>query len=70
MIKLTALDKREFYLNAELVEQIESVPETVITLTNGKKLLVRNTVEEVVEKITKYKQQIFNFMVRELEVQE
>ncbi|WP_227767235.1 flagellar FlbD family protein [Zhaonella formicivorans] len=58
MIKLTTLDKREIYLNPELVEQLERVPETVITLTNGKKMLVCESVEEVVQRIMTYRQQI------------
>ncbi|OIQ60553.1 flagellar FlbD family protein [Neomoorella thermoacetica] len=51
MIKVTTLDKREIILNAELIERIESVPETVITLTSGKKILVTQTAEEIMERV-------------------
>ena len=45
MIKLTkfkseAHKKGEFVLNAEIIETVEETPDTVVTLTNGKKLIV------------------------------
>ncbi|HBT47765.1 MAG TPA: endoflagellar protein [Peptococcaceae bacterium] len=55
MIKVTTLDKREIALNAELIERVESIPETVITLTNGKKVLVSHTVDEVIAKVIAYR---------------
>ncbi|MDN5346753.1 MAG: flagellar protein FlbD [Clostridia bacterium] len=58
MIKVTTLDKREIALNAELIERIESVPETVITLTSGKKILVADTLDEVMEKVITYKRKV------------
>ncbi|MDN5344436.1 MAG: flagellar protein FlbD [Clostridia bacterium] len=58
MIKVTTLDKREMVLNAELIERIESVPETVITLTSGKKVLVTQPVEEIVARVITYRRRI------------
>ncbi|MGI9859994.1 flagellar FlbD family protein [Moorella naiadis] len=58
MIKVTTLDKREMVLNAELIERIESVPETVITLTSGKKILVTQTAAEIVELVIAYRRRI------------
>lgn len=58
MIKVTTLDKREMVLNAELIERIESVPETVITLTSGKKILVTQTAAEIVEQVIAYRRRI------------
>jgi len=55
MIKLTRLNDTEFVLNCELVETVESTPDTVISTINGKKLVVKESVEEVVEKVIKYK---------------
>jgi len=51
MIKLERLNGDEFHLNALLIEQIQSHPDTTITLTNGKKIVVRTKEEEVVNKI-------------------
>ncbi len=59
MIKLTGLNKEEFILNAEVIEKIEIMPETLITLINGKKYIVLESTEEVIEKILKYKKRIF-----------
>ena len=47
MIKLTKTNGTIFTVNAWIIEQIEEVPDTVITLTNGKKLFVKETMEEV-----------------------
>jgi len=59
MIRLTGFDKKEFILNAEVIEKIEMMPETLITLLNGKKYIVIEDTEEVIEKIVRYKKKIF-----------
>jgi flagellar protein FlbD len=61
MIKLSKLKSNdtEFILNAELIETIEQTPDTVITLTNGKKLLVEESMDEVVRKAMDYRRAIF-----------
>jgi flagellar protein FlbD len=56
VIRLTRLNKTSFYLNAELVEQVEKTPDTVITLTTGNNIVVRESVEEVVDEIIGYRQ--------------
>lgn len=61
MIDLIAMNNKEFILNAEHIEKIEEVPETLITLTNGKKYIVLESIEEVVEKVIKYKNNIINY---------
>jgi len=58
MIQLTRLNGETFKLNALLVEQIQSHPDTTITLTNGKKIVVKDEEDDVVERITKFYQQI------------
>lgn len=60
MVKLVGLNQKEFILNAEQIEKIEEVPETLITLINGKKYIVLETPEEVINKVIKYKNKIFN----------
>ena len=59
MIKVTGLNKEEFILNSEIIEKIEIVPETLITLINGKKYIVLESTEEVIHKILSYKKKIF-----------
>lgn len=60
MVNLTGMNGKELVLNAEHIEKIEEVPETIITLTNGKKYIVLETPEEVVDRVIRYKNRIFN----------
>ncbi|MDR2908262.1 MAG: flagellar FlbD family protein [Oscillospiraceae bacterium] len=55
MIELTKLNKKKFFLNADLIETIESTPDTVITLRNGKLVLVEESPGDVVEKALTFK---------------
>ncbi|WP_448375216.1 flagellar FlbD family protein [Fervidobacterium sp.] len=59
MIKLTGMNGKEFYLNAEYIEKIEANPDTTITLYNGRKYIVLEPVQEVVNRILDYKKKIF-----------
>ncbi len=56
MIGLTRLNGRPIVLNAELIETIEATPDTVIALITGKKLVVREPPEDVVEQVVQYRQ--------------
>lgn len=58
MIQLTKLNMQQFIINSDLIEAIEKTPDTVITMTTGKKFVVIETNEEVIEKIITYKRQI------------
>lgn len=60
MIELTGMNNKDFILNADHIEKIEEVPETIITLTNGKKYIVLQSVDEVINEVIKYKNRIFN----------
>ncbi|NLP13939.1 MAG: flagellar FlbD family protein [Clostridium sp.] len=61
MIKLTRLNGTEFVLNCELIEVIEQTPDTIISTTNGKRFVVVETIEEIVNKVLQYKRSIFLF---------
>ena len=56
MIALRRLNNEEFVLNSDLIETMEATPDTVLTLTTGKKIIVRNSLEDIVRKTIKYKQ--------------
>ena len=58
MIKVSRLNKVEFVVNADMIEFIEATPDTVITLISGKKIVVREGVEEVIDRVVAYKQRI------------
>ncbi|OVE75461.1 flagellar protein FlbD [bacterium F11] len=55
MIQLRRLNGTQFYLNAELIEQIESAPDTVITLTTGNNFVVLESLDEVIKKVVDYR---------------
>ena len=59
MIELTRLNEVKFSLNPELIELIETTPDTVITLTTGKKLIVKESRQEVKNLVLSYKRAIF-----------
>ncbi|AZR74905.1 flagellar protein FlbD [Anoxybacter fermentans] len=65
MIKLTKLDGSKFTLNAELIVTIEETPDTVVSLTTGQKILVKESESEIVEKIIDYKRKL-TYINREL----
>ena len=58
MITLTKLNTQGFALNSELIETIEETPDTVITMTNGNKYVVKETTQEVINKVIEFKKQI------------
>lgn len=58
MITLHKLNNAVVTLNAELIESIESAPDTVISLTTGNRYVVREKVDEVVGKILEYRRQV------------
>lgn len=59
MIKVTRLDHSELVVNAELIETVEATPDTVITLTSGKKLVVSEEVEEIVRRVMEYRRDVY-----------
>ncbi|HLS66491.1 MAG TPA: flagellar FlbD family protein [Pseudogracilibacillus sp.] len=58
MIELERLNGTTFMLNAFMIEQVESLPDTTITLTSGKKIVVKSDMDDVIEKVTAYYQSI------------
>ncbi len=59
MIRLTKLNNSSFVINCELIETLESTPDTVITLNNGKKYVVADSIDEVIDRVIQYKKRIF-----------
>ena len=58
MISVTRINGEELVINAELIELVESTPDTLITLTTGRKLMVRDAEDEIVSKVIAYKRQL------------
>jgi flagellar protein FlbD len=66
MVRLTRINHQPIVLNSDLVEHLESTPDTVITLTSGQKLVVLETMDEVVKKIIEFKRALFDRSPSEL----
>ncbi|UDQ98142.1 flagellar FlbD family protein [Lentisphaerota bacterium WC36G] len=58
MIKLTELKGKEKFINSELIESIEQIPDTLVSLTNGSSFLVREKPEEIVKLVINFKKEI------------
>ena len=58
MIRLTRLNKQEYFLNSDMIETVEMTPDTVITMLNGKKFIVAETADEVVDLIIQFRGKI------------
>lgn len=55
MIRVTRLDKAEFVLNCDLIESIEARPDTTVRLVTGQSRVVRESVDEVLERIRQWR---------------
>lgn len=55
MIQVTRLNDTELVINADLIEFVESIPDTIISLTTGKKIMVKESIEEIVERVARFK---------------
>ncbi len=58
MIALTRLNGQPVMVNSDLIEQIEETPDTVVTLTSGNRLVVRDRMTDVQAKIVEFKRRI------------
>ena len=60
MIEVTKLNGKKLIVNAEMIETIEETPDTVISFTNGKKIIVKESRQEVKNLVIFYKKDIFS----------
>jgi len=58
MIELKRLNDQAVIINSDLIEFIEATPDTMITLTSGRKIVVKDSVDEVVKKVIEYRRNI------------
>ena len=58
MIKLSDLAHHSFYLNPELIYRIDELPDTIITMTTGERVIVSESAREVVYRILNYRRHI------------
>lgn len=55
MIQLTRLNSHPVAVNSDLIKFVEQSPDTVITLVNGEKILVRETADQVLKRIIEFR---------------
>ena len=60
MINVTRLNVSKIIINSELIEFVEAIPDTIITLTTGQMIMVKESVEEVVDMVKEYKRNILH----------
>lgn len=66
MIALTRLDGSRLVINADQIAWLETLPDTVVSMMNGEKVIVREDVEAVVQRITEYKRSLVMPSLRSL----
>jgi flagellar protein FlbD len=66
MIELTRLNGSPMVLNSDLIKTAEASPDTMLTLINGEKLIVREAPGEVVERVLAYRARLLSTVVRRL----
>ena len=69
MISVTRINGKPYVINADLIEFIESTPDTVITTISGKKIMVADTIDQVIDKVLEYRRKVFPYkeLVRDVE---
>lgn len=61
MISVTRLNGHRVVLNAELIKLLEETPDTMITLLNGERIIVKETLDEVVRRAIDYSRHVRAF---------
>jgi len=60
MIRVTRLNGTELHINSDLIEYIEATPDTTVSMTTGHKMIVRETVREVIDEVARHKRAILS----------
>jgi flagellar protein FlbD len=63
MIKVTRLNDSALMINVDMIQSLQAIPETVITFTNNDKIMVKEALEEVSQRIVDYQRTINSKMV-------
>lgn len=58
MIEVERLNGSKYFLNPHMIESMESLPDLTITMLSGKKVIVRNSPEDIINKIVDYRKKI------------
>ena len=58
MIRLTRINSHALTVNSDLIKFVENAPDTMLTLTNGEKIVVRESADEVVRKVIEFRRAV------------
>jgi flagellar protein FlbD len=58
MIKVTRINDTELVINADLIEFVEASPDTIVTLTTGKKIIVKESTDDIIEMVAEFKRRV------------
>lgn len=58
MIEVTRINDSKLVINVDLIEFVESIPDTIISLTTGKKIIVKETTSEIIDRVAEFKSKI------------
>jgi flagellar protein FlbD len=59
MIEVNRLNGKSFLINCDLIKTIESTPDTLITLTTNEKVMVQNSIEDILNKTMNYRKRLY-----------
>ena len=60
MIYVTRLNHTAVVLNCDLIEHVETTPDTVISLTNGQKMMVLESADEIIDRVVRFRRSILS----------
>ncbi|MDY2790261.1 MAG: flagellar FlbD family protein [Lachnospiraceae bacterium] len=66
MIELTKLNDVKFTLNADIIEVVEETPDTVVTLTTGHKIIVKESRQEVTNLVKLYRKGLYEDIIKQI----
>jgi flagellar protein FlbD len=55
MIKVTRINDSELVINSDLIEFVEAIPDTMVSLTTGKKIMVKESIDEIIRRVADFK---------------
>jgi flagellar protein FlbD len=66
MITVTRLNDAPLVINTDLIEFVEAIPDTIISLTSGKKVMVKESIAEIIARVENYQRKIYSGQITEV----
>jgi flagellar protein FlbD len=66
MITVTRLNDTPLVINTDLIEFVEAIPDTIISLTSGKKVMVKESIAEIIARVENYQRKIYSGQITEV----